>query len=363
MAELMTLSASERERYARQLSLPELGIEGQLALKRAKVLIVGLGGLGSPLSAYLAGAGVGTIGLVDDDVVVTSNLPRQILYATTDANRPKVWAAKARLAAMNPEIVLHGHEEALDVSNAGQLLEGYDLVADATDNFAARYALTDAAWRRGLPVVHASLYRHEGQLAVFKPGESPCYRCHCPDPPLTAIRCADAGVLGVLPGLLGVMQATEVLKLLLGIGRPLVGSLLIVESLAMRFTELRMARDPACLLCGEPSAASQGLALQTVSAGRPEADLDLDAPELAALGGAILVDVREVPETEALAGMRHVPLSRLLSDLSDWEVEGRYVLVCEHGVESLHAARMLRGAGLPWVWSLRGGARALGRFG
>lgn len=357
MAAPLTLSASERERYARQLALPDLGPEGQLALKRAKVLIVGLGGLGSPLAAYLAGAGVGTIGLVDDDAVALSNLPRQILYTTADAERPKVWAAKARLEAMNPEIVIRGHEEALDASNAARLLGDYDLVADATDNFPARYALMDAAWRAGMPVVHASLYRHEGQLAVFAAGEGPCYRCHCSEPPLTAVRCADAGILGVLPGLLGIMQATEALKILLGIGRPLYGRLLIAEPLAMRFTELAMGRDPACRLCGSPSADA---ALAPPDPGRrPDAELELDAPELGALDAVTLVDVRDVPAGEGFRGMRHVPVAGLLSELASWKLDERYVLVCEHGFESRHAARLLRGAGLPWVWSLRGGARAL----
>lgn len=359
MAELDPLSASEAERYARQLSLPEVGVAGQQALKHSKVLIVGVGGLGTPLAAYLTAAGVGTLGLVDADAVSLSNLQRQILYATHDADRPKVWAAKARLEALNPEVTVVGYEEALDASNAPRLLAGYDLIADATDNFAARYALMDAAWRQGIPVVHASVYRHEGQLSVFAPGESPCYRCLCPVPPETTSRCGDAGVLGVLPGLLGVMQATEVLKRLLGIGRSLTGRLLIVEALGMRFTEIGMASDPACGLCGD---APRDLAASAAPGQASEEDLEVSAVELAALAEVTFLDVRDVPSEAAFRGARHLPMARLLEVLPTLPVEPHYVLVCEYGEQSRHAARLLRGAGLSKVWSLRGGARVFERL-
>ncbi len=374
-----TLSASECERYARQLSLPELGVLGQERLKTAKVLIVGVGGLGSPLAAYLAAAGVGTLGLVDADAVSLSNLQRQILYATPDADRPKVWAAKARLEALNPEITVLGHEEELGPVNAERLLAGYDLVADATDNFAARFALTDAAWRLGIPVVHASVYRHEGQITVFAPGESPCYRCLCPVPPETVTRCGDAGVLGVLPGLLGVMQATEALKLLLGIGRSLAGRLLIVEALGMQFTEIGMASDPACPRCGSSAALSRASAEDSDPrslepeacdrrAGHPETgepaetDLEIAPQDLPELGAVTFLDLRDRPPAEAIPGSRHLPMARLMDELGTLPTAERYILVCEYGEVSRHAAKLLRGAGMPGVWSLRGGARSLDRL-
>lgn len=366
MPESPTLSASELERYARQLPLSEVGVAGQQRLKRSKVLIVGMGGLGTPLAAYLAAAGVGTLGLVDDDAVSLSNLQRQILYSTPDTERPKVWAAKARLESLNPEVTILGHEEALDTSNAERLMAGYDLVADATDNFAARYALTDAAWRLGIPVVHASVYRHEGQLSVFARGEGPCYRCLCPVPPETAVRCGDAGVLGVLPGMLGVMQANEILKRLLGIGRSLTGRLLIVEALAMRFTEIGMAADPACPLCGEHPDDSAILASRA-SDGRgesldAEADLEVSPEDLPDLGALTFLDVRDGSGLTALAGTRRLPLARLLDELPSLPLATSFVLVCEYGEVSRHAARMLRGAGLSQVWSLQGGVRVFERL-
>ncbi len=350
------LSALELERYARQVCLPEMGIAGQQALKGAKVLIVGVGGLGSPLASYLVAAGVGKVGLVDPDQVSLSNLQRQILYATRDADRPKVWAAKARLEALNPEVAIVGHEEALDASNAVRLLTGYDVIADATDNFAARYALMDAAWRLGLPVVHASLYRHEGQLAVFAPGEGPCYRCLCPTPPLTATNCADAGVFGVLPGMLGTMQANEVLKRILGIGRSLSGRFLMVEALTMRFTEIGMAADPACPLCGDHAGVTADFPAELPFYAEAD-DLELDAADLRDLGEVTFLDVRDVPSAAALAGARPAPFARLLDELATLPVERRYVLVCDFGEQSRHAARMLRAAGVPLVWSLKGGSR------
>lgn len=362
MPDRNSLTAGDHARYARQLSLPELGVEGQLALKRARVLIVGVGGLGTPLAAYLASAGVGTLGLVDDDEVDLSNLQRQILFTTADVERPKVWAAKARLEAMNPEIRVFGHEEALDASNAERLLSGYDLVADATDNFAARYALTDTAWRLGIPVVHAGLYRHEGQLTVFVPGESPCYRCLCPVPPQTALRCGDAGVLGVLPGMLGIMQANEVLKRLLGIGRSLSGRLLIVEALGMQFTEIGLASDPACPLCGTHPRDDRPVTPSVLPEPHGlEPDLELAPEDLADMEPLTRLDVRDVSPEAAYAGMRPLPLSRLLESLPELPLTERYLLVCEYGELSRHAATVLRGAGLSQVWSLRGGGRSLER--
>jgi molybdopterin/thiamine biosynthesis adenylyltransferase/rhodanese-related sulfurtransferase len=251
-----TLGEDERRRYARQLRIPEIGVAGQRRLDTARVLIVGAGGLGSPVALYLAAAGVGTLGIVDDDVVDVSNLQRQVLHATGRIGMSKVESAERALRDLNPDVRVVGHRERLDSATVDRLLVGYEVVVDASDNFDTRYALNDAAVRAGTPVVHGSVYRWDGQVTTFMPFRGPCYRCMYPEPPPEAIApaCDVAGVVGVLPGLVGMLQAAETLKLLLGIGEPLVGRLLMVDALGTTFDEVRVPRDPGCPACG--SAAS-----------------------------------------------------------------------------------------------------------
>jgi len=240
-------------RYARQMILPEIGGEGQARLARARVLVVGLGGLGSPAATYLATAGVGTLGLVDHDRVDLSNLHRQPLHGTSDVGRAKVVSAAERLRELNPEVELEVHERALDAGNALEILAGYDVVVDGTDTFPARYLINDAAQLAGIPVAHGSVHRFEGQASVFLPGpETPCYRCLFPHPPEpdSVPSCAEAGVLGVLPGLVGTIQAAETIKLLTGVGETLAGRLLTIDALTMRFAGVAVRWDPGCAVCG-----------------------------------------------------------------------------------------------------------------
>jgi molybdopterin/thiamine biosynthesis adenylyltransferase len=251
------LTPEQVERYRRHLVLPEIGLEGQQALLRSRVLLIGAGGLGCPLAQYLAAAGVGTLGLVDFDRVDASNLQRQILYGTADIGRPKIEVAAERIAALNSDVRLELHPLRLTSENALELLAGYDVVVDGTDNFPTRYLVNDACVRLGLPNVHASVYRFEGQVSVFWPARpsapGPCYRCLYPEPPPRELApsCAEAGVLGVLPGVMGLLQAVETIKLLLGIGAPLVGRLLQYDALAQRFTSLKLDRDPDCRYCAD----------------------------------------------------------------------------------------------------------------
>ncbi len=252
-AEPMVLDAERRRRYSRHLVIPEVGEAGQLALLGAKVLMIGAGGLGSPSSLYLAAAGVGTIGIIDDDVVDASNLQRQVIHNTERIGVPKAESARMTLTALNPDVEVVQYRERLTSANIDEILAGYDVVVDGTDNFPTRYLLNDASVKHGIPVVHASIFRFEGQLTVFKPHEGPCYRCLFPEPPPAELApsCAEGGVLGVLPGIMGTLQATEALKLLLGIGEPLIGRLLLVDALDMGFHEVSLRRDPACPVCGE----------------------------------------------------------------------------------------------------------------
>lgn len=246
------LDASTRHRYARHIALPQVGLDGQQKLLNARVLIVGAGGLGSPAALYLAAAGIGTIGLVDDDVVELSNLQRQILHNTTDEGEPKAISGARRMLAINPGIVVSPHTTRLSAANAVDLLSGYDIVVDGTDNFATRYLVNDAAMHARVPVVHGSVFRFEGQVAVFDPYRTACYRCVFPEPPPPGLApsCAEAGVFGVLPGIIGTMQAAEVLKLILGIGRPLLGRLLTYDALDQTTHTVRLERNPTCESCG-----------------------------------------------------------------------------------------------------------------
>jgi molybdopterin/thiamine biosynthesis adenylyltransferase/rhodanese-related sulfurtransferase len=248
------LGEEQRRRYSRHVLIPEVGEEGQLKLLDARILLIGAGGLGSPASLYLAAAGVGTLGIVDDDAVDATNLQRQIVHSTERLGEPKAESAKRTIEALNPDVTVKTYRERLTSENADRILgEGWDVIVDGADNFPTRYLLNDASvWHR-IPVVHGSIYRFEGQVTVFRPGDGPCYRCLFPEPPPPELApsCAEGGVLGVLPGVIGSIQANEALKLALGIGEPLVGRLLLFEALAASFTEVSLRRDPACPVCGD----------------------------------------------------------------------------------------------------------------
>lgn len=252
-SEPKVLDAERRRRYSRHLVIPEVGEPGQLKLLSSKVLMIGAGGLGSPSALYLAAAGVGTIGIIDDDVVDASNLQRQVIHNMDRIGMPKAESARLTLTALNPDVEVIEYRERLSSSNIDRILAGYDVIVDGTDNFPTRYLLNDASLIHKIPVVHASIFRFEGQLTVFKPFEGPCYRCLFPEPPPAELApsCAEGGVLGVLPGIMGTLQATEALKQLLGIGDPLVGRLLLADALEMSFHEVQLRRDPNCAVCGE----------------------------------------------------------------------------------------------------------------
>ncbi|HEY5062144.1 MAG TPA: molybdopterin-synthase adenylyltransferase MoeB, partial [Gemmatimonadaceae bacterium] len=249
---LPSLSRDEIQRYSRHLILPDVALDGQRRIKAARVLLVGAGGLGSPAALYLAAAGIGTIGLVDFDVVDVTNLQRQILHGTADVGHSKLQSARARIASLNPHVNVETHETRLTSANALEIFAGYDIIVDGTDNFATRYLTNDACVMLGKPNVYGSIFRFDGQASVFSTADGPCYRCLFPDPPPPGMvpSCAEGGVLGVLPGLVGTIQATEALKLVLGIGDSLIGRLLLIDALGMRFHTVSVARDPACPACG-----------------------------------------------------------------------------------------------------------------
>ena len=269
------LTQEQKQRYSRHLLIPEVGSEGQAKLLESKVLLIGAGGLGAPAALYLAAAGVGTLGIVDFDIVDLSNLQRQVIHTTAGVGERKVESARRAINALNPDVMVVAHEEMLNASNVERIIAGYDVILDGTDTFETRYTLNDAAVAAGIPVVHASVFRFEGQLTVFKPFEGPCYRClyPTPPPPELAPGCSVAGVLGVVPGIMGMLQTNEVLKLVLGIGEPLVGRLLLYDALDETFSELRLRRDPACPVCSdaavEARAAGRPLAVASVGADQP----------------------------------------------------------------------------------------------
>jgi adenylyltransferase/sulfurtransferase len=365
------LRPDQFERYRRHLSLPELGPEGQRALLGARVLLVGAGGLGCPLAQYLAAAGVGHLGLVDFDRVDASNLQRQILFATADVGRPKVEVARERILALNPDVKVEGFEERLSSRNALRILEGWDVVVDGADNFPTRYLVNDACVLLGKPNVHGSVLRFEGQATVFDAARGPCYRCLYPEPPPPGAvpSCAEGGVLGVLPGLVALLQATETIKLVTGLGEPLVGRLLQYDALALRFTEFRIAKDPACPVCGEHPTVRELIDYEGFCGLAPapaEALRELSAPELAARLGRgadlLLLDVREPDEyaTARLPGSRLVPLGQLegrLEELAAWR-ERPVVVYCHLGGRSARAARLLAERGFRDVANLAGGIEA-----
>jgi adenylyltransferase/sulfurtransferase len=387
------LSRDELRRYSRHLALPDVGPEGQRRLKASSVLLVGAGGLGSPLALYLAAAGVGRIGIVDFDRVDETNLQRQVLHGGADVGRDKVESARARLADLNPHVRVDAIRARLEAANAFEILGPYDVVADGADNFATRYLVNDACALLGKPNVQGSVFRFEGQASVFDARRGPCYRCLYPDPPPPGLvpSCAEGGVLGVLPGVIGTIQAIETLKLLLGVGEPLVGRLLVFDALEMRFRELALRKDPDCPLCGErptigslidydawcgepapQAAAAPASAEGAASSGgapgpRDELPGDLTVKELrdrlARGEELVLVDVREPFEWEIarLPGATLAPLGTLASRLGSFDRERTVVLYCHTGRRSLEARSLLVRAGFPRVQNLRGGIDAWSR--
>ena len=358
------LSPDERIRYARHLALPGVGEEGQERLKAARVLVVGAGGLGSPVALYLAAAGVGTLGLVDFDEVDVTNLQRQVLYGTGDLGRPKLEAAVARLSDLNPGVRTVPHALCLSSENALDVLADYDVIADGTDNFPARYLVNDACVLLGKPNAYASIFRFEGQASVFWAAKGPCYRCLFEEPPPADLvpSCAEGGVLGVLPGLLGTIQATEVLKLLLGVGEPLIGRLLLVDALRMEMRTISTAKNPACAVCGSTPTVTRLADTEAFCAGRPAAALTETSPEelagrLASGDAPFLLDVREPYEVpaRALAGALNIPLAALPSRLDDVPRGRDVVVYCESGVRSARALAILGAAGHARASHLAGG--------
>jgi adenylyltransferase/sulfurtransferase len=366
------LTPGQFERYRRHLTLPELGVEGQRRLLEGRVGLIGAGGLGCPIAQYLAAAGVGTLGIVDFDVVDTSNLQRQVLYGTADVGRSKAEVARERIAAMNPDVRVELHPERLSSKNALEILGAYDIVVDGTDNFPTRYLANDACVLLGKPNVHGSIFRFDGQATVFDARRGPCYRCLFPEPPPPGAvpSCAEGGVLGVLPGLVALVQATETVKLLAGIGEPLVGRLLQIDALRMEFREFRLRKDPACPVCGERPTIRE-LADYEGFCGVPAAVAEPGAPELAAVElkaaldrgeELLLLDVRD-PEEFAIArieGARLVPLAELegrLGELDAWRGR-RVVVTCHLGMRSARGAQILRQHGFGRVENLAGGIEA-----
>ncbi|HEX4826087.1 MAG TPA: molybdopterin-synthase adenylyltransferase MoeB [Candidatus Polarisedimenticolaceae bacterium] len=370
---MSSLTRDEFLRYSRHLVMPEVTLEGQLKLKDAKVLCVGAGGLGSPLTLYLAAAGVGTIGLVEFDAVDLTNIQRQILYATADVGRPKLEAATERLRGLNPSITIVPHPVRLSSANVMEIVRPYDVVADGTDNFPTRYLVNDACVFAGKPNVYASIFRFEGQVSIFDAKRGPCYRCLFPEPPPPGMvpSCAEGGVLGVLPGIVGSFQALEVIKLILGNGDPLVGRLVLFDALAFEFRELSVKKDPACVVCGaSPSITSpidyeefcgiRGEEIEPELTGLPTLSVDELRARREAGERFQLLDVREPHEWQIarIPGATLFPLSELPARMHELDMTETYTLSCHHGIRSVQAYQILRQAGFKRLQVLSGGQDA-----
>lgn len=367
----LPLTDDECLRYARHLSIPGVGREGQERLKAASVLMIGTGGLGSPAALYLAAAGVGRIGLVDDDRVDRSNLQRQILHGESWVGKPKLESAAARLAELNPRVHIESHAVRFAPDNAAALATGYDLILDGSDNFPTRFLTNDVCYFQRKPCVYGSIFRFEGQVTVFAPHlGGPCYRCMLPDlpPPGAAPSCEEAGVLGVLPGVIGTLQAMEAIKLLLGIGEPPLGRLLCYDALRSSFRSLRLARDRACRLCGESPEIDSLANAQTTATASCELD-SIDAAELARRIDSgepyLLIDVRRPEEhaESAIPGSRLIPLDELPQRLGEIPGDAEVMVHCLSGGRSARAAALLRDAGFARVTNLAGGIRAWQQLG
>ena len=365
------LTQGEIRQYSRQVILEELGVKGQRALKGARVLVVGTGGLGAPVLLYLAAAGVGTLGIVEFDVVDQSNLHRQVLFGTDDIGKPKLDVARERILKLNPYIHVEAHAGRLTVDNALDIISAYDLVVDTTDNFPARYLINDSCVLLGKPNVSASIFRFEGQLSVFWPGRGPCYRCVYPEPPPPELApsCAEGGVLGILPGILGTLQANEAIKLLLGKGDVLVGRLLSIDALASRFDTFTIAQDPECRICSSQAKSRGLLAYDMLCSAHPAIVETVSVPEITvheldklqvAAKGILLVDVRNPGEYELtrIPGAMLIPLSELNMRLDELPKDRQIVCYCHTGKRSARAVALLQDHGHTTVTSLAGGIEA-----
>ncbi len=370
----MSLSADEIKRYSRHLILPEVGMEGQLKLKQGKVLLVGTGGLGAPVALYLAAAGVGRIGLVDFDVVDFSNLQRQVIHGTKDVGKKKLDSAAESMLDINPHLTIDKYEVALSSENAMEILKPYDLVIDGTDNFATRYLVNDACVLSGKPNVYGSIFRFEGQASVFAYPGGPCYRCLYPEPPPPGLvpSCAEGGVLGILPGTVGLIQATEAVKLILGIGQTLVGRLVLYDALNMKFRELKLRRNAECPVCGDHRTIHKLIDYHQFC-GVPR---EVPAPAPAAAPGEItpvevkarldrgdqfvLIDVREPHEHQIcnIPAARLIPLGQLPKRLNELNRSDDIVVHCKSGMRSAKAQDLLKQAGFEKVLNMKGGILA-----
>jgi len=372
--ELPELTQDDLSRYSRHLILPEVGVEGQRKLKAARVLCVGTGGLGSPLALYLAAAGVGTLGLVDFDVVDASNLQRQIIHSTADIGRKKLDSAEEKLKALNPELNVQKHDTLLSSANALDVLKDYDVVADGTDNFPTRYLVNDACVLLGKPNAYGSIFRFEGQASVFATKDGPCYRCLYPEPPPPGLvpSCAEGGVLGILPGLIGVIQATEAIKLILGIGEPLIGRLLLVDALKMRFRELKLRKNPECPVCGVHPTVTQLIDYQqfcgfeaaseeqkAVKNGIPQVSAKELKRRMDAGENLFILDVREPFEYQiANIGGKLIPQNDVPQRIGEIDRDREIIVHCKAGGRSQRIAEYLKHAGFPNVANLAGGILA-----
>jgi molybdopterin/thiamine biosynthesis adenylyltransferase/rhodanese-related sulfurtransferase len=370
---LPQLTNDEIKRYSRHLIMPEVGVDGQRRLKAGKVLCIGAGGLGSPAAMYLAAAGVGTIGLVDYDVVDFSNLQRQIIHGTPDVGRSKLASAKDRLHGINPHVDIPTYETALSSENALKLFEPYDVILDGTDNFPTRYLTNDACVLLGKPNAYGSIFRFEGQASVFATKNGPCYRCLYPEPPPPGLvpSCAEGGVLGVLPGIIGVIQATEAVKLIAGIGEPLIGRFLIYDALRMHFRELKLRKDPDCPVCGTHPTVKKLIDYEQFCGLRPTAPeavpvntsntLEITAVELKQRldrGDKLrIIDVREPNEWQInrIPGAQLIPLGEIPRRYAELDPDEEFVVQCKVGGRSAKAADFLRSVGFKRVLNLRGG--------
>ena len=368
------LSPDEIGRYSRHLIMPEVTLEGQKKLKRARVLLVGAGGLGAPLGLYLTAAGVGHIGIVDGDVVDSSNLQRQVTFTTEDVGTPKLEAAKRRLTALNPYTEITTYEMRLTSENALDILRDYDVIVDGTDNFPTRYLVNDASVLLGKPNVYGSIFRFEGQVSIFGAPDGPCYRCLYPEPPPPGLvpSCAEGGVLGVLPGIVGALQAAETLKLILGIGEPLVGRLLRFDALKMRFREYKLRKDPDCPICGEHPTLTGLIDYDEFCGITPGPEVELDAAKeitprqlkgrLDAGDDVVIVDVRDPHEwalgTIKAPDVRFIPVNDLPARMHELDSADEIILQCRSGVRSARALGILEGAGFRKLKNLTGGILA-----